>query len=100
MLFLSFSSVSLLYAQLQAHMMSHEMSNISGCYDILYLRHQQAMDNLSHSVCCCALQLFRQVCVCVCCVVCVNGIGQGKRDVMFYPEFINYDLQLGFKLPI
>ena len=55
------SAVSLLYAQLQAHMIPHEMANIRGCYDILRLRQQQAMDNLTNSVCCCALQLFRQV---------------------------------------
>ncbi|XP_065912227.1 anaphase-promoting complex subunit 5-like isoform X2 [Dysidea avara] len=54
------SAVSLLYAQLQAHMIPHEMANIRGCYDILRLRQQQAMDNLTNSVCCCALQLFRQ----------------------------------------
>ena len=58
---ISFSAISLLYAQLQAHMMSHEMANICNCHDILGLRGQQALNNLAQSLCCCALQLFSQV---------------------------------------
>ena len=55
------SVASLLYAQLQAHVMSHEMANIHNCHDILRLRGQQAVHNLAQSLCCCALHLFRQV---------------------------------------
>lgn len=58
-----FSIISLLYAQMQAHMMSHEMVTILHVHDVLGLRGQQAMDNLSQSLCCYALHLFRQVSV-------------------------------------
>ena len=55
------STISLLSAQMQAHMMSHEMASIFSSHDILGLRGQQAIENMSESLCCLAQHLFKQV---------------------------------------
>ena len=46
---------------MQAHMMSHEMASIFSSHDILGLRGQQAIENMSESLCCLAQHLFKQV---------------------------------------
>ena len=57
----TFSTISLLYAQLQGQVMSHEMTSTCSCHDILGLRGQQAMENMTQSLCCFAQHLFKQV---------------------------------------